>query len=425
MDNKQVNLTREVTYKILIQIYEGKVFFDSAFNKQVLKYKLDNNQKKYIYNLVLTTIRNHIICNQIILKFSKKKINLKSNILLIIAVTQILFLKSPNYAVVNTTVDISKKIQGVNSSFINAILRKIVNNIKGLNKLKIKFNDLPQWFREEVRDWNKITQNNFLNCLTQKPCLHIVFKNNIDTKKLKDLGKSTTKKSMFVKKNDQIKDIPYYNNGLWWVQDFSAMLPIYLLGNIKNLRTVDMCAAPGGKTLQLLSNNVNLDIYEKNNKKIIDLKKNLHRCGYKININCLDSLKIKKENFYDIAVLDAPCSSIGTIRRNPEILFRKTKPDINSLSSYQFNLLEKAASLIKKNGLILYIVCSFFRKETNSVINKFLNKNKDFSLQEFKRTSLSSSFVNKYGQIKMIPSTIDENYYIDGFFASILKKTND
>ena len=183
---------------------------------------------------------------------------------------------------------------------------------------------MPQWFRDEVRDWNKITQNNFLNCLTQKPCLHIVFKNNIDTKKLKDLGKSTTKKSMFVKKNDQIKDIPYYNDGLWWVQDFSAMLPIYLLGNIKDLRTVDMCAAPGGKTLQLLSNNVNLDIYEKNNKKIIDLKKNLHRCGYKININCLDSLKIKKENFYDIAVLDAPCSSIGTIRRNPEILFRKT-----------------------------------------------------------------------------------------------------
>ena len=425
MHNKQVNLTREVAYRILIQIYEGKVFFDSAFNKQVIKYKLDNNQKKYIYNLVLTTIRNHIISNQIILKFSKKKINLKSNILLTIAITQILFLKSPNYAVVNTTVDISKKIQGVNSSFINAILRKIVNNIKELNKLKIKFKDLPQWFKDEVRDWNKITQNNFLNCLTQKPSLHIVFKNNIDTKKLKDLGKSTTKKSMFVKKNDQIKDIPYYNEGLWWVQDFSAMLPIYLLGNIKNLRTVDMCAAPGGKTLQLLSNNVNLDIYEKNNKKIIDLKKNLHRCGYKININCLDSLKIKKENFYDIAVLDAPCSAIGTIRRNPEILFRKTKPDINSLSNYQFNLLEKAASLIKKNGLILYIVCSFFRKETNSVINKFLNKNKDFSLQEFKRTSLSSPFINKYGQIKMIPSTIDENYYIDGFFASILKKTND
>ena len=183
-----------------------------------------------------------------------------------------------------------------------------------------------------------------------------------------------------------------------------------------------MCAAPGGKTLQLLSNNANVDIYEKNNKKIIDLKKNLHRCGYKININCLDSLKIKKENFYDIAVLDAPCSAIGTIRRNPEILFRKNKPDINNLSSCQFELLEKAASLIKQNGLILYIVCSFFRKETNTVINKFLNKNKDFSLQEFKRTSLSSSFVNKYGQIKMIPSTIDENYYIDGFFASILKK---
>ena len=95
------------------------------------------------------------------------------------------------------------------------------------------------------------------------------------------------------------------------------------------------------------------------------------------------------------------------------------------MSRYQFDLLEKAASLIKKNGLILYIVCSFFRKETNSIINKFLNKNKNFSVQEFKRTSLSSSLVNKYGQIKMIPSTIDENYYIDGFFASILKKTND
>ncbi len=425
MHNKQENISREIAYRILIQIYEGKNFFDNAFNANIIKYKLDINQKKYIYNLVFSALRNHIVCNKIILKFSKKKINLKSKILLIVAVTQILFLNSPNYAVVNTIVNISKNIKGVNSSFINAILRKIVNNINELKNLKIEFNNLPKWFRDEVSDWNKTTKSEFLNCLKQKPTLHIVFKNKIDVKKFKDLGLSTSEKSMFLKKSNQINKIPYYRDGIWWVQDFSAMLPIHLLGNIKQLKVIDMCAAPGGKTLQLLSNNANVDVYEKNKKKITDLKKNLFRCGYKININSIDILKTKKKNYYDIAVLDAPCSAIGTIRRNPEILFRKKKPDINYLSNYQLQLLEKAANLINRNGIILYIVCSFFRKETNSVINKFLNKNKDFSLQGFTKTSLGSSFFNKYGQIKLIPSTIDKNYYIDGFFASILKKTND
>ena len=424
MHNKQENISREISFSILMQLYEGSAFFDSAFNTKIIKHKLDNNQKKYIYNLVLTAIRNHILCNKIIIKFSKKKINTKSNILLIIALTQILFLKSPNYAVVNTTVDISKKIQGVNSSFINAILRKIVNNIDELNKLKINFDNLPLWFRNEVRDWNKITRAKFLNCLYEKPSLHIVFNNKINLKKLQMLGYRTTEQSMFLNQTNKIKKIPYYESGFWWVQDFSAMLPIYLLGNIKNLKTIDMCAAPGGKTLQLLSNNANLDIYEKNKKKISDLKKNLNRCGYKVNINCLDILKAKTEKYYDIAVLDAPCSAIGTIRRNPEILFRKKKPDINYLSNYQLQLLEKAANLINQSGIILYIVCSFFRKETNYVINKFLNKHKDFSIQKFQNSTLSSSYLNKYGQIKIIPTTINENYYIDGFFATILKKND-
>ena len=326
---------------------------------------------------------------------------------------------------VNTSVEISKKIEGINSSFINAILRKILNCPQELDGLKIEFNNLPQWFRDEVKDWNKTTKSKFLNCLNQKPSLHIVFKNKMDQKKLKDWGNPTSDKSMFVKHSDQIKKIPYYNKGIWWVQDFSAMLPIYLLENINNLKIIDMCAAPGGKSLQLLSNNADVDIYEKNQQKIIDMKNNLHRCGYKKNIYFEDILKTKKENYYDLAVLDAPCSAIGTIRRNPEILFRKKKPDINYLSNYQLKLLDKASTLINQKGAILYIVCSFFRIETNYVINKFLKKHKDFTLKKFPITSLSSSFLNKHGQIKIIPTKFCENYYIDGFFSAILKKINE
>ena len=425
MVNKQENLTRLLSYEILLDLYKGNNFYDKIFKFYIKKYKLNQSQKKYINNLVLTSLREHIKCTKIIDSFSKKKINIKSNLLLIIAVTQILFFNTPDYAVVNTTVNIAKNTSGIDSSFINAILRKIIKNLNNIQTIKVTFSDLPKWFKNETKDWDINTKKKFLNHLNKKPSLHIVLKNRKYLSNLRHLGVATSVRSMFVNQYDSVRKIPDYDRGSWWVQDFSAMLPLYLFDSSNFSNIIDMCAAPGGKTLQLLSENSNIDIYEKKEKKILELKNNLMRCGYNNKINLLDVLKVNKKNYYDFAVLDAPCSAIGTVRRNPEILFRKKYPNINNLSNYQLNLLDKAADLVCMHGVIIYIVCSFFRKETTYIINKFLRKHKNFSLERFPRTPFSSSFLNKNNQIRVIPTIYKEEYYIDGFFAAILKKINE
>ena len=221
---------------------------------------------------------------------------------------------------------------------------------------------------------------------------------------------------------NQVNKINGYNEGYWWVQDFSVMLPIYLLENINNKYIADMCAAPGGKTFQLLAKKARVDSYEINPKKSKIMEKNLTRLNYNQKIILKDSLKID-DNKYNIAILDAPCSSIGTIRRNPEIFYRNSSPNFNKITTLQTNLLEKAKNIIVSKGYIIYMVCSFLSEEGEGQINKFLDRNKNFKLEKFKiNNDFYSRFITKRGFIHILPQSINKETLIDGFFAAKIKK---
>ena len=121
---------------------------------------------------------------------------------------------------------------------------------------------------------------------------------------------------------------------------------------------------------------------------------------------------------FDVIILDSPCSGVGTLRRNPEILFKKTPPNLNFLTKVQKNLINKAAKLLNKNGIIIYMVCSFFYDETKEIKYKFLKENKNFSQYKYKLGSHNSfkRFLDDEGDIFCIPSK-HENYMVDGFYS--------
>ena len=127
---------------------------------------------------------------------------------------------------------------------------------------------------------------------------------------------------------------------------------------------------------------------------------------------------------FETVILDAPCSSIGTIRRHPEIFFRKKIPDLNKITLMQAQLLEKSKSLLKKNSYLIYMVCSFLQEEGKIQIKNFLKQNKNFSHIKFSSnlTKYTNNFTDKNGFYYVIPSKLDNNVLIDGFFAAILKK---
>ena len=201
------------------------------------------------------------------------------------------------------------------------------------------------------------------------------------------------------------------------------MLPIFLSKELINKKVIDLCAAPGGKTFQSIVRNNKLTIIEKNRIRAKTLNSNLKRLNFSNSINIMDALDTNEKEKYDVILIDAPCSAVGTIRKNPEIFFRKNEEDINKYIQIQKNLLNKSVKLSNKNSLIIYMVCSFLEEETTAQIDNFLKLNNNFCIEKFK-TSAYKKLIDNYGYINSFPTTINNQVKIDGFFAAKIKRND-
>ena len=202
------------------------------------------------------------------------------------------------------------------------------------------------------------------------------------------------------------------------MQDLSSMLPIYFSPEIKFKKVLDMCAAPGGKAFQTLCLENKVTLNDISLKRSNTLRTNLDRLKFSNDIKNYNALNIPEEEKFDVIILDAPCSGVGTLRRNPEILFKKNPPDLCLLTKVQRNLINKAAKLLNKNGVLIYMVCSFFYNETKDIKNIFLNDHRNFSQYKFELGSDNKfkKFLDDEGDIFCAPSK-HGNYMVDGFYS--------
>ena len=418
--------SRLIIHKILKQIRLKSKNFNEAFDFETSKKKISTQNKKFIYNATLTTLRKNLVIKKII-KDLVKKIDYDSDsyILLLSSFSQILFLNIKDYAVVNSTVELSKnKKINSNVGFINACLRSLIRKKDFYKKQEIEFENLPKWFLDKTKNFKKNDKKNFMKSIIEQPSLHIVFKNNTYLDKYKKFGEPTSKNSIGVNNKYVFDDIPNYKEGEWWVQDYSSMLPLSLTDISKLDNVADVGSAPGGKLFQLKCKTNNITPYEKNERRSEKLYENLKRLKIEIKVEVKNFLNISTDKKFDLIILDAPCSSVGTIRRNPEIFFKKENPDFNYLLKQQYDLLEKSSKHLNKNGIIIYMVCSFLEEETNKQINKFLSNNDNFGIQKFdeNKSILSKEFINTDGNILITPNIILKDIKKDGYFASKIIK---
>ena len=409
-------------HNILFSIYKfNKTLNYSSIQKQISKQKKEDIS--FLYNVTLNSMRLHIHCLKIIDKFIKKKLRDQEKILLISGITQIVFLDFKEYAVINCSVEIAKKLK-LYPGLINSTLKKIAKSKNDLKKIKIKFSDLPLWFQKKTSFLSEYDKKKFLENFHQEPDTHIVFK---DEKKLKEFENKllkTSRISGFLIDEKNFQNLNSFINGDWWVQDFSSFLPIYNFEEIdQNEIFLDACAAPGGKSFQILSKKSNVTLNDKNKDRIQTLKSNLKRLRFRAEILNKDFIQFDNNKKYDVIIIDAPCSAIGTIRRNPEIFFKNKGPDFKQLLSLQENMLEKASCLLNMNGFIIYMTCSFLKIETFDQVEKFLKLNNNFLSVDFKLKENKSDYSKLIQNNFMItmPNLIF-NYNIDGYFAAFLKK---
>ena len=418
---KGVKIRFEI-HNILFSIYKlNKRLNDSLIIKQINKQKKEDIA--FLYNVTLNSMRLHLHCLKIIDKFIKKKLRDQEKILLISAITQIVFLDFKEYAVINCSVEIAKKLR-LYPGLINATLKKITNDKNDLKQIKINFSDLPLWFQKKTTFLSDFEKKQFLENFHKEPNIHIVFKDEKKLQKFEDKLFKTTEVSGFLLDEKNFLSRNSFVEGDWWVQDFSSFLPLYNFEEVnKDKEFLDACAAPGGKSFQILSKELNVVLNDKNKKRIQILKTNLKRLKLSAQILNKDFTKFDNKKKYDVIIIDAPCSSVGTIRRNPEIFFKNNGPNFNQLHSLQKNMLEKASFLLNTNGFIIYMTCSFLQSETVNQVENFLKLNNNFILSNFKIKENKSNYSKliKNNFMITIPNIIFD-YNIDGYFAAFLKK---
>lgn len=344
-----------------------------------------------------------------------------------LGMTQLMYLGTPPHAAVHTAVEMVKKRHPNMAGLVNAVLNRA---FREKEPLLAAFDDsiinFAEWLRDDLlRAYGKQVTAAIAEVLLQEPPLDVTLKYPDETKKWADAleGVCLVDGSVRLSGNPDVTQLPGFAEGAWWVQDMAASLPVHLLGDVKGKRLLDICAAPGGKTMQLAAKGAQVTALDISANRTKLLQANLERTQMNAEIVVTDALKYTPNQPFDAILLDAPCSATGTLRRHPEVSRHRTPEDIRRLVNIQERLIQHALTLLKPRGVLVYAVCSLQQEEGDAQIDKLLAKRKDIALDPMDADAAELSMcVTKEGYLRTLPCHFADHGGMDGFFAARLVK---
>jgi 16S rRNA (cytosine967-C5)-methyltransferase len=226
--------------------------------------------------------------------------------------------------------------------------------------------------------------------------------------------------------------LPGFNEGAWWVQDAAASLPVRLFGELRGLSVADLCAAPGGKTAQLALAGARVTAVDRSPARINRLRDNLERLSLEAQTVAADVQEWQPETSnaepFDAVLLDAPCSSTGTIRRHPDVPWLKDEAEIATLAALQPKLIDRALALLRPGGVLVYCVCSLEPEEGVDQIAALLGRNSGVARKPIAPAEVGGhgEFITPDGDLRTLPLHLpdpDPRWSgLDGFYAARLVK---
>jgi len=230
-------------------------------------------------------------------------------------------------------------------------------------------------------------------------------------------GVSLAPSHIRVPRGTPIEKLEGYNEGAWWVQDLAAQLPTHLLGKGDNHHALDLCAAPGGKTMALAANGWNVTALDISKRRLGVLKENLKRTGLKASTLRADALAWEPKHQFDAILLDAPCTATGTCRRHPDVLHRIGPRQIAEMVEIQRALVEQAVKWLKSGGTLIYAVCSLELEEGEEQA-VWIDETFDLTQAPITAEELSESLTpTSQGWLRTHPGMLREEGGLDGFFV--------
>lgn len=223
-----------------------------------------------------------------------------------------------------------------------------------------------------------------------------------------------------------VVDLPGFAEGHWWVQDAAASLPARLFGDISGTKVADLCAAPGGKTAQLVLAGAEVTAIDASKNRLARLGQNLERLRLTARLIQADVLEFRPETLFDAVLLDAPCSSTGTVRRHPDVPWTKSPADVEKLAALQARMLGVAVSLVRPGGRIIFSNCSLDPLEGEHLHAEFLASSPAVADDPVQAGEIDGmdEFLTERGTLRTTPADLDLGQPaisgLDGFFAARL-----
>ncbi|MGQ4002421.1 16S rRNA (cytosine(967)-C(5))-methyltransferase RsmB [Francisellaceae bacterium CB299] len=420
--------TRFLAAKSIIDIIDNKHSLLTLDNR-LSKLEISSADKSFTKLLCYEFFRNYYSLEKIISEYTTTKTKKSVKILLMLGLLQILKINQPSYASINETVNACKELKLIwAKKLINGVLRNISRNI---NDVQLKFEnyskvDLPQWLIETIKVQYPKQLLDIAANLNHQADMFIRLNKSKDPQKVISLlddneisySQTELKNSLRLHNAVDVKNNSLFNDGYFTVQDLSAQYAGLIINPQDNDSILDACAAPGGKTTHILELNSKakitaIDIID---KRLELLKTNIDRVDEN---NAVTTLKHDLTKSFDgkfnKILLDAPCSALGTLRRNPDIKVLRSAEDVANIQKLQQTILQNLwDNNLTESGYLLYITCSILTQENQEQISSFLSKNQNAKMIEI---DILEKYKTDYGY-QILP----QEHSGDGFYYCLLKK---
>jgi 16S rRNA (cytosine967-C5)-methyltransferase len=353
---------------------------------------------------------------------------------LLIGAAQILWMDVPDHAAVDLSVRLvqSDRRAAKYAGLVNAVLRRCAREGQPLiDEVKSQMLDVPPWLLARwSTHYGETTAKEMALAIGHEPSLDISVKSDAAQWATRLHGETLSTGTVRTLLQGSVTMLPGFTEGHWWVQDAAAALPARLFGDVSGKTIVDLCAAPGGKTAQLALAGARVTAVDRSPARMARLRDNFARLSLEAETLVTDAAEWPGgSGGFDGVLVDAPCTSTGTIRRHPDVAWLRQETDIAALTALQKRLLQKAVTLLKPGGTLIYCTCSLEPEEGEQAVAALLATEPSVRRAPIDASEVAglSQILTATGDLRTLPCHLPHEDPrlggLDGFYAARLIKS--
>ncbi len=428
-DRRHAGLPRLVALDALVACLEDRRPLDRVLERDVRFGRLESRDRALVHAVTTETCRRLGQIDALIAASLERPLPARARAaraILRLGVAQLLFLEFAPHAAIDSSVRLAHARARGMAPLVNAVLRRLQREgrtlMAGQDPAAL---NTPSWLYRSWRDaWGGATASTIVNVNLGRPELDVTVVDDAQAWAARLGGRVLSTSSVRVPSAGVVRDLPGYESGRWWVQDTAASFPARLLGDIAGRRVLDLCAAPGGKTAQLVFAGARVTAVDVSGQRMARLQANMERLGGTVETRIADAATWRSSTPFDAVLLDAPCSGTGTIRRHPDIPWIRDRTDVCRLASLQRQMIANALANLSCRGTLVYAVCSLEPEEGEAHLSHLGHGCHIDAIRPEEVPGIEEA-VTREGCLRILPTYLAREGGLDGFFVVRLRQSSE